>query len=72
MTTPDGSPMQYPEPNTIEGPTRARFVTVFAICLAATIAYMGRNCLGVASDHVQADLGIDEIQMGWAEWVDAV
>ncbi|MDP7273847.1 MAG: MFS transporter [Planctomycetaceae bacterium] len=66
MITPDGSPMRYPELSAIEGPTRARFVTLFAICLAATIAYMGRNCLGVASDHVQADLGIDEIRMGWA------
>ena len=70
VPTPDGFPIRFPEPNAIEGmpprPTRARFVVLFGICLAATIAYMGRNCLGVASDHVQADLGIDEIQMGWA------
>ncbi len=46
-------------------PSRARYVVVSAICLAAFVAYMGRNCLGVASEDVQRDLGIDEAQMGW-------
>ena len=56
-----------PEPNqpvTEQRPTRARFTVIAAICLAATIAYMGRNCLGVASQDVRADLGIDVIAEG--------
>jgi len=53
-------------PNPQPRPTGARYVVVVAICLAATIAYMGRNCLGVASDAVQQDLGIGETEMGWA------
>ena len=56
------------EPNqlvTEQRPTRARFTVIAAICLAATVAYMGRNCLGVASKNVRADLGIDVGEMGW-------
>lgn len=45
-------------------PTRARYVVIFAICLAAVVAYMGRNCLGVASKEVRADLGINLAQWG--------
>ncbi|MBQ17740.1 MAG: MFS transporter [Planctomycetaceae bacterium] len=57
---------EFPSPDPRQLPSRKRYVVMTAICLAATIAYMGRNCLGVASEHVQADLEIDEIQMGWA------
>ena len=40
-------------------------MVVAAICVAAFVAYMGRNCLGVASKDVQSDLGIDIGQMAW-------
>ncbi len=40
-------------------------MVVAAICMAAFVAYMGRNCLGVASTSVRADLGIDISQMAW-------
>jgi ACS family D-galactonate transporter-like MFS transporter len=46
-------------------PTRTRYVVITAICMAAVVAYMGRNCLGVASESVQADLGIGIGQMAW-------
>ena len=50
----------------LQRPSQKRYMVVAFICLAATVAYMGRNCLGVASDDVQADLGISETEMGWA------
>ncbi len=46
-------------------PTRTRYVVITAICMAAVVAYMGRYCLGVASESVQADLGIGIGQMAW-------
>ena len=50
---------------TNQRPTRARFTVITAICVAAAIAYMGRNCLGVASKQVRSDLGLDVGEMGW-------
>lgn len=42
-------------------PTLQRYRLLTFLCLAAAIAYMGRNCLGVASDKVQKSLGIDDV-----------
>ena len=50
---------------TNQRPTRVRFTVITAICVAAAIAYMGRNCLGVASKQVRGDLGLDVGEMGW-------
>ena len=44
-------------------PTWKRYVVLTFLCTAATIAYMGRNCLGVASDDVEKDLKIEVMAM---------
>lgn len=42
-------------------PTIQRYYLLAFLCVAAAIAYVGRNCLGVASDKVQKSLGIDDV-----------
>ena len=49
-----------------QSPTWTRHFVLAAICLAATIAYIPRNWLGVASDRVQADFGMGTFEMGVA------
>ena len=46
-------------------PTHGRQILMIYLCSAAAIAYVGRTCLGVASQPVQADLDADLIQMSW-------
>jgi MFS family permease len=45
-------------------PTRVRYVVVAALCLAVAIAYVHRNCVGVAEEEVRADLGLSKEQSG--------
>ena len=45
-------------------PTWTRYKVLLWLGGAATIAYICRNCLGVAEKEIRADLGIDAFQMG--------
>lgn len=47
-----------------ESPTRVRFTVMFALALAAAIAYLGRNALVVSEKTIRHDLGLSEEQMG--------
>ena len=46
-------------------PTRTRFIVLAWLCLAATIAYICRNSIGVAESTIRRDLGLSEEQMAW-------
>lgn len=48
-------------------PTRVRYGVLAALCLGASIAYLSRNCLGVAvaDKRILSDLGCSREQMGW-------
>lgn len=48
-------------------PTRVRYGVLVALCLGASIAYLSRNCLGVAvaDKQILDDLGCSREQMGW-------
>ena len=46
-------------------PTNARsWVIVFAVTLAI-LAYIDRVCISMAAPNIRADLGLDQVQMGW-------
>lgn len=55
MTTPTESPPR---------PTRARVTLAVWLASAASIAYLCRNCIGVAEKTIREDLGLSEQQMG--------
>jgi len=42
-----------------------RYLVLVWLCLAATIAYVQRNSLGVAESTIRGELGISEQAMGW-------
>jgi len=48
-------------------PTRVRFVVLAALCAAAAISYMSRNCLGVAvaDGKIGRELQLSDRQMAW-------
>lgn len=46
-------------------PTWTRYRVLAWLCLAATIAYVHRNCISVAEGDVRSDLCLSEQQMGW-------
>ena len=46
-------------------PTSARWIVVAALCLAATIAYVGRTCLALVQSPIREELHIELIPMGW-------
>ena len=46
-------------------PSRARYGVAAFLCAAAAVAYMSRNCIGVAEDAISSELGLNEVQMGW-------
>ncbi|HKB04013.1 MAG TPA: MFS transporter [Gemmataceae bacterium] len=47
-------------------PTNVRYVVLFALCLAAGLAYIHRGCLSVVESTARADLGLSPRDMGWA------
>ena len=49
-----------------EPPSSARTVVLLSLCAAAAIAYVQRNCIGVAESTIRAELGMTKDQMGWA------
>ncbi|MFT4588437.1 MAG: ACS family D-galactonate transporter-like MFS transporter [Candidatus Binatia bacterium] len=46
-------------------PSQARFETLSWLTLAATIAYLGRNALGVAESSIREELDLSITQSGW-------
>ena len=36
-----------------------------ALCVIAAIAYIQRNCLGVAEEEIRGEFGMTEQEMGW-------
>jgi hypothetical protein len=42
-----------------------RYLVLAALCLAATIAYIPRNCIGVSEGSIRASLGLSEYEMSW-------
>jgi MFS family permease len=58
----DGSAM----PQIALPPSRVRYVVLGWLCLAAMIAYIQRNSIGVAESTMREELRLSEKQMGWA------
>jgi ACS family glucarate transporter-like MFS transporter len=46
------------------GDTYVRYLVLIWLCLAATIAYVQRNCINVAEKAISADLKLSDKQMG--------
>src|SRR6266542_2891083 len=46
-------------------PTRVRYLVLASLCLVATLAYIPRNCIGVAEQDIRRELGLSEFEMGW-------
>lgn len=60
MTDIEGDPHQ-----TNAAPSRVRHGVLAALCAAAAIAYLSRNCIGVAEEAIRRDLSLSTVQMGW-------
>ena len=59
-----GSPTEVVRPSDVPA-TRVRHVVLAGLCLAATIAYIQRNSLGVAESTIRDELVISKEAMGW-------
>jgi sugar phosphate permease len=46
-------------------PTLVRYLVLVGLCVAASIAYLCRNSIGVAESTMRAELGLSERAMGW-------
>src|SRR5204863_5669439 len=46
-------------------PTWVRYLVLASLCLAAMLAYIPRNCIGVAEADIRSDLGLSKEQMSW-------
>src|SRR5262245_32632203 len=46
-------------------PTQVRYLVLATLCLAAMLAYIPRNCIGVAEQDIRGELGLSEFDMGW-------
>src|SRR5947208_2711027 len=60
--------MGYPSPLPSETglrPTKVRYLVLASLCLAATLAYIPRNCINVAEKNIRSDLGLSEYEMSW-------
>jgi MFS family permease len=44
-------------------PTRVRYLVLGSLCLAAMLAYIPRNCIGVAEGDIRASLGLSKDEM---------
>jgi MFS family permease len=52
-----------PEPADASPPTRVRYLVLAFLCLAAAIAYIPRNCIGVAEEDIRAELDLSKDEM---------
>lgn len=48
-----------------ESPTAIRYIVLVGLCVAASIAYLCRNSIGVAESTIREELGLSEFAMGW-------
>src|SRR5947209_9701110 len=46
-------------------PTQVRYLVLAFLCLAAMLAYIPRNCIGVAEKDIRSELGLSEVESGW-------
>ncbi len=46
-------------------PTRTRYWVLAALCLAALVAYVQRNSIGVAEPEIRSQLHLNKYEMGW-------
>ena len=62
--------MSAPTPNAAFGtPSRARHWVVFFAITLALISYTDRVVIAQAASHIQQDLGLSRIQMGWVFFI---
>src|SRR5262249_57866729 len=57
-----GFPSREP-PETESPPTRVRYLVLVSLCLAAALAYIPRNCIGVVEGDIRASLGLSKEEM---------
>ena len=57
-----GFPSREP-PEAESPPTRVRYLVLVSLCLAAALAYIPRNCIGVAEGDIRASLGLSKEEM---------
>ncbi len=50
-------------------PTRVRHVVLAALCVITTINYMQRNSLAAVETRVSADLGVSDVDLGYAKGI---
>ena len=46
-------------------PTRARYIAMAYLCSLAVVLYLDRNCIGKATNAMQADLRISNTRWGF-------
>lgn len=56
---------QQQEARPADRPTRVRYQVVGLLTIAATVAYVARNAVGVAESTIRDDLGLSLRQSGW-------
>src|SRR5690606_1634755 len=62
LATPD---THDPDAGAVERPTKVRFQVITLLTLAAAIAYVARNAVGVAESTIRDDVGLSLRQSGW-------
>lgn len=55
----------FAQPITGGNATTVRFRVLFMLCIAATLAYLCRNTIGVAESTIRQDLDLTKTQTGW-------
>lgn len=59
------SPANRPSEPPSENATRVRWIVLAIVAFAAASAYLTRYCISAANTTIQAELKIDDAQMGW-------
>jgi MFS family permease len=49
-----------------ERPTHTRYWVIVFACVLAVVTYIDRVCISAATPAIRRDLGLNEVQMGWA------
>lgn len=57
--------MSNPDTPTAATPTRARHVALVFTLLLAAVAYLDRVCISTTASRIQADLHLNDAQIGW-------
>lgn len=64
-SSPSAKPLSPTLAAPAQHPTSVRYLVLAALCAAALIAYVQRNCIGVAEEPIRLQLGVSKEQMGW-------